>query len=410
MTDSAAFRPLADVRVLDLSRILAGPLATQILADLGATVVKIEKPGAGDDTRHWGPPFVTDITGARGDAAYFFSCNRGKRSVTLDFTSEAGREVIRNLASRSDVVVENFKVGGLAAYGLDAKSLRALNPRLIYCSISGFGQDGPYATRPGYDALIQAMGGLMSITGEPDGTPGGGPQKVGVAVVDVMSGIYAATAILAALMERSRTGLGTHIDISLLDVQVAGLVNQASNWLLAQSLPGRLGSAHPSIVPYQPFACRDGHVMIAVGNDTQFAALCEALGCPELATDPRFAQNASRVVNRAELIGLLAPKVRERTLDECVALGQKHGFPCGPINTIDRVFEDAQVRARGLAAELTSERYGTVKTVVSPMRFDGRAACAEKAPPELGDSTVEVLTELGYSPSQIEELRRARSI
>src|SRR5690606_28349625 len=280
---------LQDIVVLDLSRILAGPWSTQNLADLGADVIKVERPGTGDDTRRWGPPFATDPDGVSGDAAYFFCCNRGKRSITLDFTVDAGRSVLLELVKKADILVENYKVGGLKKYGLDYDTLSQINPRLIYCSVTGFGQSGPYATRPGYDALIQAMGGLMSITGESDDVPGGGPQKVGVAVVDILTGLYATSAILAALHQRGRTGKGQHIDVSLLDVQVAMLANQASNYLIGNQVPGRLGSAHPSIVPYQPFACADGHVMLAIGNDTQFANLCLAAGCPDLATDPRFA-------------------------------------------------------------------------------------------------------------------------
>ena len=397
--------PLDHITVLDLSRILAGPWATQNLADLGATVIKIEKPTSGDDTRQWGPPFAKDRNGCTDTAAYFFCCNRGKRSVTLDFTKPEGAKVVRHLACQADVLVENFKVGGLAQYGLDSSSLRALNPRLIYCSITGFGQDGPYAGRPGYDALIQAMGGLMSITGEPDESPGGGPQKVGVAVVDLMTGLYATSAILAALFSRTSTGKGTHIDMSLLDVQVAALANQASSWLVADVCPSRLGSAHPSIAPYQPFACADGHVMLAIGNDAQFAAFCQAAECAQLVSDPRFRTNAARVQHRRELLTHLEPALRRKTCAEWTKLGDELRFPCGVINTVDQVFEDSQVRARGLVAELHSNRYGSVKSVVSPMRFDGHAACSAIPPPELGDSTEAVLQTCGYSAQQILELR-----
>lgn len=399
---------LTGCRVLDLSRILAGPFATQTLADLGATVIKVERPGSGDDTRHWGPPFVTTASGTRGDAAYFFSTNRGKRSITVDYTKDAGRELILRIAEQSDVLVENFKVGGLAPYGLDAETLRARFPRLIYCSITGFGQTGPYAPRPGYDALIQGMGGLMSITGEPDGAPGAGPQKVGVAVVDVMTGLYASNAILAALLARERTGVGAHIDIALLDVQVAGLVNQASNWLLGHQIPQRMGSGHPSIVPYQPFPCADGYVMLAIGNQTQFSAFCAVAGAPEIASNPLYSSNEVRVHNRQALIDTLTPLLLERTVAEWLALGEQHGFPCGPINSIDRVFADEQVVARELVKELPSAEYGSVKTVASPMRFDGAPACANEAPPALGEGNIDVLTQLGYSADDIARLKRER--
>jgi len=398
-------QPLDGILILDLSRVLAGPLATQNLADLGAEVIKIEKPGEGDETRRWGPPFARDASGTDGDATYFFCCNRGKRSVTVDFTRPEGAEIIRRLAARADVLVENHKFGSLERYGLDYASLRTLNPRLIYCSITGFGQSGPYADRPGYDALIQAMGGLMSVTGEPDGSPGGGPQKVGVAVVDLMAGSHATSAILAALLARVKTGNGMHIDTSLLDVQVAMLANQATAWLIGHSLPQRLGNSHPSIVPYQPFACADGQVMIAVGNDGQFAALCRAADCPELASDPRFRLNAGRVVHRQALLAALGPALLGKPCAEWVMLGRKHGFPCGPINTIDRVFADPQVKARELVSDLQSPRYGTVKTVANPMRFDGRPAVSQLPPPELGSSTGEVLREHGYSHPEITAMR-----
>ncbi|HLU19964.1 MAG TPA: CaiB/BaiF CoA-transferase family protein [Pusillimonas sp.] len=401
---------LQDIVVLDLSRILAGPWSTQNLADLGADVIKVERPGTGDDTRRWGPPFATDPDGVAGDAAYFFCCNRGKRSITLDFTVDAGRSVLLELVKKADILVENYKVGGLKKYGLDYDTLSQINPRLIYCSVTGFGQSGPYATRPGYDALIQAMGGLMSITGESDDVPGGGPQKVGVAVVDILTGLYATSAILAALHQRGRTGKGQHIDVSLLDVQVAMLANQASNYLIGNQVPGRLGSAHPSIVPYQPFACADGHVMLAIGNDTQFANLCLAAGCPDLATDPRFATNAQRVLNRDTLIPLLQQRMACKTIDEWCDLGNRHGFPCGPINTVDRVFEDEQVKARQIRVDIDSARYGKVATVASPMRLSDSPVQYKAPPPELGEHTDDVLSELGLDAAKIAELRQMKAI
>ncbi len=395
---------LKDVVVLDLSRVLAGPWSTQNLADLGADVIKIEKPGHGDDTRSWGPPFVGEEGGAR-DAAYYFCCNRGKRSVTLDFTKEQGREVLLKLVEKADILVENYKVGGLKKYGLDYETLSAVNPGLIYCSITGFGQTGPYAERPGYDALIQAMGGLMSITGEPDGVAGGGPQKVGVAVVDVLTGLYATSAILAALFHRTRSGQGQHIDIALLDVQVAALANQAGNYLLSGQAPGRMGSAHPSIVPYQPFACQDGHIMLAIGNDAQFANFCRAAGCEGFAQDPRFSTNALRVQHRNELVALLADRIRLKTIDQWCALATEHGFPCGPINTIDRVFDDPQVQARGLRVPVESSNYGTVDLVANPMRFSQTPIHYQSAPPALGEHTAQVLAELGVDDQALAQLK-----
>jgi len=401
---------LQGVTVLDLSRILAGPWSTQNLADLGADVIKVERPGQGDDTRSWGPPFVQGEQDGVKDAAYFFCCNRGKRSITLDFTVEEGRAVLLELVRKADVLVENYKVGGLRKYGLDYDTLSKINPRLVYCSITGFGQNGPYAERPGYDALVQAMGGLMSITGEPDSVPGGGPQKVGVAVVDVLTGLYATSAILAALLSRERTGQGQHIDIALLDVQVAALANQASNFVLAGQVPQRLGSAHPSIVPYQPFAVADGHVMLAIGNDTQFAAFCRAAGCPELADDERYRSNAQRVLNRQALLALLEPRMLAKTIDEWCVLGTANGFPCGPINTIDRVFDDPQVRARGMRVSVPSEAYGAVDLVASPMRFSATPIAYDSAPPSLGQHTEEVLAELGLDAGSVTRLREAKAI
>lgn len=392
---------LDGIRVLDLSRILAGPWSTQNLADLGADVIKVERPGVGDDTRSWGPPFVAQADGDGRDAAYFFCANRNKRSLTLDFTTEAGKAVLHKLVQKADVLVENYKVGGLQKAGLDYATLSLINPQLIYCSITGFGQHGPYAQRPGYDALIQAMGGLMSITGEPDGAP----QKVGVAVVDILTGLYATNAILAALIHRSRTQQGQHIDIALLDVQVAALANQAGNFLMGGQVPARIGSAHPSIVPYQPFACADGYVMLAIGNDSQFASLCRAAECPALALESRFTTNAARVAHRAALLDILAPLMLRHTIDEWCALAEREGFPCGPINTIDRVFADPQVQARGMQVTMQSEHHGALDLVASPIKLSKTPVSYRHAPPVLGQDTLTVLDELGLSASEIDALR-----
>jgi len=403
---------LQGIKVLDLSRILAGPWTTQNLADLGAEVIKVERPGSGDDTRGWGPPFVkrtavsrTDKSSGQ-DAAYYFCANRGKRSITLDFTRAEGRKILLELVTQADVLVENYKVGGLKKYGLDYNSLSTLNPALIYCSITGFGQTGPYAQRPGYDALIQAMGGLMGITGEPDGTPGSTPQKVGVAVVDILTGQYATSAILAALFQRTRTGIGQHIDVALLDVQVAMLANQASNYLLGGQVPQRLGSAHPSIVPYQPFACADGHVMLAIGNDGQFANFCVAAGLHGLSSDARFSTNAARVRNRVELTALIQPAMKTRTIDEWCEAGRQQNFPCGPINTVDRVFSDPQVQARNMQIPLNSPDYGTVQLVANPVKMSASATTATQPPPALGADTDAVLAQLGLDAGMIADLRK----
>ena len=396
---------LDDIKVVDLSRVLAGPWSTQNLADLGADVIKIERPGVGDDTRSWGPPFVSHTEGDAQDAAYFFCANRNKRSLTLDFTTDKGREILIKLIAQADVLIENYKVGGLKKYGLDYDSLSRINPRLIYCSITGFGQDGPYADRPGYDALVQAMGGLMSVTGEPDDVPGGGPQKVGVAVVDILTGLYSTNAILAALLHRAKSNQGQHIDIALLDVQVAALANQSGNYLLSGSVPQRMGSAHPSIVPYQPFACEDGHVMLAIGNDGQFTSLCRAAGQAAIASDERFATNAMRVRHRAELLEVLTPLMKQHSVERWCELAQQEGFPCGPINTIDRVFRDPQVRAREMQIQMNSPSYGALDLVASPMRLSASPVSYRRAPPSLGQDTHEVLRELHYSDDEIASLR-----
>ncbi len=401
---------LDGITVLDLSRILAGPWSTQNLADLGADVIKVERPGAGDDTRSWGPPFVEHADGAGRDAAYFFCANRNKRSLTLDFTQAAGIAVLHKLIKKADVLVENYKVGGLKKYGLDYATLAAINPKLIYCSITGFGQDGPYAERPGYDALIQAMGGLMSITGEPDSVPGGGPQKVGVAVVDILTGLYATNAILAALYHRTRTEQGQYIDIALLDVQVAALANQGGNYLLAGKVPARMGSAHPTIVPYQPFACADGYVMLAIGNDSQFASFCRAAGRAEIASDVKFSNNAARVQNRVALLALLEPVMLMQSIDKWCQLAEQASFPCGPINTIDRVFADPQVQARGMQVSMTSPMYGELDLVGSPIRLSATPVSYRHAPPALGADTEAVLQELGLSLDDLADLRKSGAI
>lgn len=387
--------PLGHIRVLDLSRVLAGPWATQFLADMGAEVIKIERPGSGDDTRAWGPPYaVAPDDGGPGLSAYAMSCNRGKRSVAVDFTQEAGRALVRRLAEGADVVVENFKVGGLARHGLDAASLRALNPSLVYCSITGFGQTGPYAERAGYDFLIQAMSGLMSITGQPDGAPGAEPMKVGVAISDLVTGLYAASAILAALVRRARTGEGETIDMALLDCQIAALANQNANYLVSGRVPTRMGNAHPNVVPYQTFASQDGHVILAVGNDGQFRRFCAAAGLEDLADDPRFATNAARVDNRADLIPRLAEAMARRTTADWTDLLRAHGVPGGPINDIAAVFQDPHVQARGLLRSIESARGGPLPLVGNPVRYASGATTSDVPPPFLGQDTEAVLKSL----------------
>jgi crotonobetainyl-CoA:carnitine CoA-transferase CaiB-like acyl-CoA transferase len=402
----AASGALAHLLVLDLSRVLAGPWATQVLGDLGATIIKVERPGGGDDTRGWGPPFVRDErTGANADAAYFHCANRNKHSITVDFTMPEGREIVQRLAARADVLVENFKVGGLAAHGLDYASLKAINPGLIYCSITGFGQTGPYAARPGYDFLVQAMGGLMSVTGRADGEPGAGPQKVGVALTDVLTGLYASIGILAALNDRDRTGEGQHIDIALLDVQVACLANQAMNYLVSGTPPARMGNAHPNIVPYQDFPTRDGFLIIAVGNDGQFAKLCAELAVPELAQDARYARNQDRVANRASLIETLCRATRTQTTAHWVDRLEAAGVPVGPINALDAVFADPQVKARGLEISLPHAAAGAVPGVASPLRLSRTPVSYRLPPPVLGAQTREVLTDLlGLSAEELDAI------
>ncbi len=398
---------LSHIRVLDLSRVLAGPWATQILGDLGADVIKIERPGEGDDTRGWGPPWMPGADGGESRvAAYYLCANRNKRSVTVDMASPEGQDLIRQLACRSDVLVENFKAGGLARYGLDYDSLRALNPRLVYCSITGFGQTGPYAARAGYDFLIQGLGGLMSVTGRPDGEPGGGPMKVGVALTDILTGLYAANAIQAALAARERTGIGQHVDMALLDVQVACLANQAMNYLATGRSPGRLGNAHPSIVPYQDFPTADGHMILAIGNDGQFARFCEEAGRPDLAADERFATNRARVEHRDALIPILRHLTTARTTAAWVAALESRAVPCGPINAMEQVFDDTQVRARGLRIEMPHPETGSVPLVASPIRLSDTPVDYRLPPPPLGAHTADVLEDvLGMAPAEIQALR-----
>jgi len=394
---------LAGIRVLDLSRILAGPWAGQLLADLGAEIIKIERPGRGDDTRGWGPPFLDS-----GEAAYFHSCNRGKRSVAIDLGTEKGQSLVRDLAACSDVLLENFKVGGLGRYGLDYASLRRVNPGLIYCSITGFGQTGPYCERAGYDLLIQAMGGLMSVTGHPDGVPGGGPMKVGVALTDVFTGMYATTAILAALRHRERTGEGQHVDLSLLDVQVATLANQAMNYLVSGNVPPRLGNSHPNIVPYQDFPAADGRLVLAVGNDDQFRRFCQVAGLKDLPDDSDFATNAARVAHRDTLIPLIEERLRARPRSHWLERLEAVGVPCGPINDLAEVFADPQVEARETARAYPRDDGTRVPGVANPIRFSSAPVGDVPAAPRLGQDTAAVLAEvLGVDVEQIDALATA---
>lgn len=399
---------LSQIRVLDLSRVLAGPWAGQILADLGAEVIKVERPGVGDDTRHWGPPYLKDAEGNDSrEAAYFQCANRNKQSLTLDFTQPEGQRLVRELAAQCDVVLENFKVGGLKAYGLDYESLKAVNPRLIYCSITGFGQDGPYAKRAGYDFMIQGLGGLMSLTGKPDGEAGGGPMKVGVALTDILTGLYATIGVLAALNAREQSGAGQYIDVALLDVQVACLANQAMNYLATGTPPKRLGNAHPNIVPYQDFPSADGDFILAVGNDGQFRKFCEVAGLTALADDPRFSSNKARVAHRAELIPLIRQTTVFKTTAEWVALLEDAGVPCGPINDLALVFADPQVQARGLRLDLSNGLGSRTPQVASPLRLSGTPVQYRSAPPLLGEHSDELLQRLlGLAPAQITQLRQ----
>jgi crotonobetainyl-CoA:carnitine CoA-transferase CaiB-like acyl-CoA transferase len=405
--ESAARGPLAGVRVLDMSRVLAGPWAGQIFADLGAEVIKVERPGKGDDTRGWGPPFLKDREGAEtAESAYFMSTNRGKKSITLDIAMPEGQKLARELAQISDVLLENYKVGDLKRYGLDYESLAQLNPRLVYCSITGFGQTGPYRDRAGYDFMIQGMGGLMSMTGERDDLPGGGPQKVGVAVADLMTGMYSTVAVLSALYERQSSGKGQHLDMALLDTQIAWLANQNTNYLIGGQVPQRVGNAHPNIVPYQTFPTADGDLILAIGNDTQYARFCEAAGIPELIRDPRFRDNAARVANRDACTSAIAVAVKNKTTAEWIELLEPLGIPCGPIYRLDQVFAHPQVRHRGLKVEVPHPLAGSVSLVANPIKYSRTPQRYDAAPPLLGQHTEDVLrTLLKRNEAEIAALR-----
>jgi len=399
--------PLSHIRVLDLSRVLAGPWCGQNLADLGAEVIKIERPGTGDDSRAFGPPWLKDRAGRETtESAYFLSANRGKKSVTLNLGKPEGQKIVRELAAKCDVLLENYKVGDLARYRLGYEDLRGLNPRLIYCSVTGFGQTGPYRERPGYDFMIQGMGGVMSITGERDDLPGGGPQRVGIPIADIMTGMYATIAVCAALAHREKSGAGQHLDLALLDTQVGILANQGMNYLATGEVPARSGNAHPNIVPYQPFRTEDGDIILACGNDNLFNKFCEVAGCQHLAKDPRFATNAKRVENREALVPMLAEVFKQRTTHDWCDLLEAAGVPNGPINNIKQVFEEPQVIARGMKIEIPHPLAGRVPLVASPMRFSATPVEYRAPPPTLGQHTAEVLGGLlGMSDDEIERLR-----
>ena len=393
--ESPRLAPLTGLRVLDLSRVLAGPFCTQNLADLGADVIKVERPRHGDDTRAWAPPYLKDEEGNdTKEAAYYLSTNRNKRSIEIDLATEAGIELVKELAKHCDILVENFKVGGLKQYGLDYASMKQAYPALIYCSITGFGQTGPYAERPGYDFMIQGMGGLMSITGERDGLPGGGPQKAGVAVTDIITGLYASMAILAAIQERNRSGLGQHIDLALLDCHIAMLANQNLNFMTSGEAPTRVGNAHQNVVPYQVFKTSDGFMIVAVGNDSQFKAYCETLGIAEYSSDPRFATNHARILHRDELIPTLERLMAAGERDVWIAKLEAVGVPCGPIQTLDQVFAHPQVIARDIWKNIPHPTGGSSPTTANPMNFSATPVEYRRAAPTLGQHTAEILREL----------------
>lgn len=410
--DDSTMGALSHIRVLDLTRVLAGPWCAQTLADFGADVIKVERPGAGDDTRHWGPPYLKDANGDdTAEAAYYLAANRNKRSVTIDIATPEGQQIVRELAAQSDVVLENYKVGQLKKYGLDYESLRAVKPDLVYCSVTGFGQTGPYAHRAGYDFIVQGIGGFMSITGERDSEPGGGPQKAGVAIADLATGLYSTIAVLAALAHRDRTGEGQYIDMALLDVQVALLANMNTNFLASGKPPVRWGNAHPNIVPYQTFQTSDGWIIVAVGNDGQFRKFVEAGGRPELADDERFATNPSRVRHRDTLVPILAEMVKTRGKADWIGALEAAGVPCGPINELDEVFDNEQVVARGMQVSLPHPCGADVKLVRNPIRMSATPPDARTAPPLLGAQTEDVLRDmLGYDAARIAALKAKQAI
>ncbi len=411
MPESSPTPLLKGVTVLDLSRILAGPWAGQLLGDLGARVIKVERPGRGDDTRQWGPPFTRNARGQEGDAAYFLCANRNKESIAIDFAQQRGAEIIRDLVKQADVLIENYKVGGLARYGLDYDSVKPLNPKLVYCSVSGFGQTGPYKDHPGYDFAIQAMGGLMSITGQPDGAPGAGPMKTGVAVADLFAGMYASSAILAALRYADQTGVGQHIDVSLFDCQVAMLANQAMNYSVSATPPGRLGNAHPNIVPYQTFQTADDAIVVAVGNNEQFVLFCEAIGALDLARDARFRLNRGRVERARELIPLLQERLLEHSASDWLHRLDQAEIPCAPINSIDQVFQDAHLKARGLTVSMAQHEGQEVTFVRHPVNYSHSPTVNNSPPPRLGQHTEKVLKDLlSYGRNFISTLKKQKIV
>lgn len=393
--------PLTHIKVLDLSRVLAGPWAGQILADLGASVIKVERPGAGDDTRVWGPPFLKDEQGNETrEACYFLAANRGKESITVDISKPEGQEIIRQLAAQADIVLENYKVGTLERYNLAYEDLKAINPGLIYCSVTGFGQTGPLAELPAYDFMIQAMGGLMSVTGERDGQPGAGPQKVGMPIMDLMTGMWAAVGVLAALARRQETGEGEYIDLAMLDVMVATIANQGMNYLVSGKTPQRMGNKHPNIQPQDVFDCTDGKMVLAVGNDGQFASFCQAMGHPVVAQDERFSTNRARVINLSALMEFVSGEIGKRSRQECIAALREHGVPCGPINTIPEILADPQIVHRQMLRYLPHPTAGKVPQIVSPLNFKQAPLSFDQAPPLLGASTEKILKEIGITPEQ----------